>query len=506
MRYWNVLSIFWLCLCAVIAGGFLFSNLINAGKHSMSIEIYGPILGSLSYGFGSTIIAILVGTMAAIYFECYKGKQYVIAKFLFALPLAFPIYVFAFIYVGAFEYSSAIGSFFRGAGVELPSLRNIVGASVVTGMCLYPYVFLIVGAHLRVVFPKYFWNAKSLGLSDSKIILKVLLPALKPSIMAGGMLVMFESLADFGAVQTFGLKTLTTAIYSQWFGMQDFMGGSRLAVVLLGIVVGLIFLQKYFFKETNIQKIQKNLKAELKANEIFFRSFVVLVALLAIAFPFTQLLFWADLTQLMREFSVNNIFLNSLFLASIGSLVIVLIGTAIAFSIIQNNKLNKLINLTTYGYALPGSLIAVVIMVGFNMIFPISITSLGIMGLILALSIRFLTPAKNYISESIALIPKSTIHALAIQNTSPMKSFFKIYWKHIRMTSLMVFFIVAIEILKEQPAVLLLRPAGFDTLSSRIYNYTSEGQWELAAQPSILLVLAGVIFVIMLTKVQHRYE
>ena len=219
-----------------------------------------------------------------------------------------------------------------------------------------------------MVFPKYFWNAKSLGLSDSKIILKVLLPALKPSIMAGGMLVMFESLADFGAVQTFGLKTLTTAIYSQWFGMQDFMGGSRLAVVLLGIVVGLIFLQKYCFKETNIQKIQKNLKAELKTNEIFFRSFVVLIGLLAIAFPFTQLLFWADLTQLMREFSVNNIFVNSLFLASLGSLVIVLIGTAIAFSIIQNNKLNKLINLTTYGYALPGSLIAVVIMVGFNMV------------------------------------------------------------------------------------------------------------------------------------------
>ena len=158
------------------------------------------------------------------------------------------------------------------------------------------------------------------------------------------------------------------------------------------------------------------------------------------------------------------------------------------------------------GYALPGSVIAVAIMVGFQVAFDISLTDLGLMGLILALSIRFLTPAKNYAVRSLSLIPKSAIYSLALNNSGSIKSFTEFYWKHIRLTSLLVFFIVAIEILKEQPAVLLLRPAGFDTLSSRIYNYTSEGQWELAAQPSILLVFIGVIFVIMLTRIQDHYE
>ena len=233
---------------------------------------------------------------------------------------------------------------------------------------------------------------------------------------------------------------------------------------------------------------------------------VLVIGFFAVAFPFAQLILWAEPVQVIKEFWVNNIFLNSLLLAFVGGLLVLILGLAIAFANLQKSKYNRFLNLTTYGYALPGSVIAVAIMVGFQVAFDISLTDLGLLGLILALSIRFLTPAKNYAVRSLALIPKSSIYSLALNNSGSIKSFTKFYWKHIRLTSLLVFFIVAIEILKEQPAVLLLRPAGFDTLSSRIYNYTSEGQWELAAQPSILLVFIGVIFVIMLTRIQDHYE
>lgn len=490
----------------MILVGFLYSNLTNLSTNFVSLQILKPFMGSIVFGIGSMAFASLIGTLIAIYFECYQSSKSSFIKYIFALPLAFPLYVFSFIYVGAFEYSSWISTALRGFGMELPSIRNLLGASFIAGLCLYPYVFLVVSAHLRIIYPKYYWASKTLGLSDIQMISRVLLPALKPSIITGSMLVMFESLADFGAVKALGIETLTTAIYSQWFGMQDFVGGSRLALLLLLIVLFFIFMQKHFTRDSDIQKIKSIKNIKLVSGKAVLTTAAIFIGLLAILFPFTQLIAWVDLEQVIREFRVNNLFINSLTLAVFGSLIVLLIGIAVAFVNLQDNKSNHLINLTTYGYALPGSLIAVALLVGFKTMFQLSLTNLGIIGLILALSIRFLTPAKNYFIQSLGMIPRNSIHTLALSNASPWKSFIKFYWKHIRYTSLLVFFIVAIEILKEQPAVLLLRPVGFDTLSSRIYNYTSEGQWELAAQPSILLVCIGVFFVIMLTRIQDRHE
>ena len=503
---WSFISLAWLLLCFAVAQGFIAANLFYFSDQPINLEILDPMIGSVSFGVGSMLVASILGTALAIYFECYQRDKSPLLKYLFALPLAFPIYVFSFIYVGAFEYSSFLSSSFRSIGVDLPSVRNILGASLITGLCLYPYVFLIVTAHLRVIFPKYYWVSKSLGLSDFQTIFKVLLPALTPSILAGAMLVLFESLADFGAVKTFGIETLTTSIYSQWFGMQDYIGGSRLALILLIVVIGFIYLQKLLTKETNIQTIKTTSNIAFITGSKILGTVVLAIGFFAIGFPFAQLILWAEPVQVLKEFWVNNIFLNSLLLAFFGGLLVLILGLAIAFANLQKSKWNSFLNLTTYGYALPGSVIAVAIMVGFQVTFEISLTDLGVIGLVLALSIRFLTPAKNYATRSLSLIPISSIYSLALNNSGSIKSFFEFYWQHIRLTSLLIFFIVAIEILKEQPAVLLLRPAGFDTLSSRIYNYTSEGQWELAAQPSILLVFIGVIFVIMLTRIQDHYE
>ena len=503
---WSFISLAWLLLCFAVAQGFILANLFYFSGQPINLEILHPMIGSVSFGVGSMLVASILGTALAIYFECYQRDKSPLLKYLFALPLAFPVYVFSFIYVGAFEYSSFLSSSFRSIGVDLPSVRNILGASLITGLCLYPYVFLIVTAHLRVIFPKYYWVSKSLGLSDFQTIFKVLLPALTPSILAGAMLVLFESLADFGAVKTFGIETLTTSIYSQWFGMQDYIGGSRLALILLIVVIGFIYLQKLLTKETNIQTIKTTSNIAFISGSKILGTVVLAIGFFAIGFPFAQLILWVEPVQVLKEFWVNNIFLNSLLLAFFGGLLVLILGLAIAFANLQKSKWNSFLNLTTYGYALPGSVIAVAIMVGFQVTFEISLTDLGLIGLVLALSIRFLTPANNYATRSLSLIPKSSIYSLALNNSGSIKSFIEFYWQHIRLTSLLIFFIVAIEILKEQPAVLLLRPAGFDTLSSRIYNYTSEGQWELAAQPSILLVFIGVIFVIMLTRIQDHYE
>jgi iron(III) transport system permease protein len=165
-----------------------------------------------------------------------------------------------------------------------------------------------------------------------------------------------------------------------------------------------------------------------------------------------------------------------------------------------SNKMKSIITISTIGYALPGSVIAVGLLIVVNEIFGVSITSLGIFGLIICLSIRFMTPAFQYLVSALDNIPESSKQALATLPSNPLKAFISLYLPSLKPALLVAFLVVFIEVVKEQPATLILRPVGFETLSSKIYNFTSEGQWELAANPSLLLVMLSFVLVYFLNK------
>ena len=164
-------------------------------------------------------------------------------------------------------------------------------------------------------------------------------------------------------------------------------------------------------------------------------------------------------------------------------------------------KTNKwLIDYLVIGYAIPGSVISVGLMVSFNIIFNIPITTRGLIGLFLGLSIRFMTPAFRYIEAGTKNIPKNSQIALSGFSFSPLKGLKKFYIPSMAAAIKLSFLVVFIEVMKEQPATLLLRPVGFDTLSSMIYNYTSEGQWILASSPSLILITTCLISVYLINK------
>ena len=145
-----------------------------------------------------------------------------------------------------FEYSSPISEFLRNFGIALPSIKNIFGASLIMSMALFPYIFLITKAQLSSVGIKIFRAAKSLGDSNFGAVRKVILPSLRPAIIGGMALVIFEIIADFGGVSTLRIDTFTVGIYDAWFGYQSYFSGARLAGYLLIFVIFIMLLTKYY--------------------------------------------------------------------------------------------------------------------------------------------------------------------------------------------------------------------------------------------------------------------
>ena len=506
LRYWKYISLPWIMFTFI----FFITFFVLAFTKNIDVEflsnryLFGLFKNTILLSFGSAFISMLLAVPLAILVTFYKFPGCNFFSWALSLSIAFPAYVYAYIFVGMFEYSSPISEFLRNFGIALPSIKNIFGASLVMSMALFPYIFLITKAQLSSVGIKIFRAAKSLGDSNFGAVRKVILPSLKPAIIGGMALVIFEIIADFGGVSTLRIDTFTVGIYDAWFGYQSYFSGARLAGYLLIFVIFIMLLSKYYADSPSavaprtaelINKVELN-----KSKQIMFSLICSLVFLIVFCLPLFQLIYWQ-----LSESSINllnNIYLliNSLILGFAVGIFTIFFATALSLSFRQSNKLKLLISISTSGYAIPGSVISAGLLIGFDAIFGTSITIYGIFGLILCLSLRFMTPAYNYSSASLANISKSSENALSLIPSNPLKAFSSFYYPQMKSALFLGFMIVFIESVKEQPATLLLRPVGFDTLSTKIYNFTSEGEWEMAASPSLLLIFLSLIFVYLINK------
>jgi ABC-type spermidine/putrescine transport system permease subunit II len=252
---------------------------------------------------------------------------------------------------------------------------------------------------------------------------------------------------------------------------------------------------------TSFDKIQLN-----RTPAIVCFSACSLLFLIAFGLPFIQLLAWSDLSEVFLSSSNIKLFMNSGFLGFFTASLISITALVLSLAYAGSNKMKSIFTAATIGYALPGSVIAVGLLIVINELFGVSITSMGIFGLVLCLSIRFMTPAFQYLISALENIPESSKQALSTLPVNSLKAFTSLYLPSMRPALLVAFLVVFIEVVKEQPATLILRPVGFETLSSKIYNFTSEGQWELAANPSLLLVMLSFILVYFLNKRLDKNE
>tara|TARA_B100001123_G_C15279043_1_gene1013296 strand:- start:813 stop:2108 length:1296 start_codon:yes stop_codon:yes gene_type:complete len=395
-----------------------------------------------------------------------------------------------------------------------PSVRNIPGAIIIFSFTLYPYVFLLAQTAFINQSRDLIDVSRTLGLSKKLTFLKVALPLAKPSIIAGLMLVAMETLSDFGAVEHFAIPTFTTGIFRSWFGMHDLTTAKQLAGFLFVIFLILIIIEKYSRKKMqynfSFTSNRKLVPVQLKGIKNYL-SFVLcgIPILIGFIIPFTQLLYWAlvyklDYFDSTFYESAYNTFLLTLISATACVSISLIINYVLRIN--KNSFLSFTNKIISSGYGIPGIVLALGVLDFFSIvnIYGNLVITGTIIGLIFAYSIKFYALPNLSIESGFRKINKSIdeiSYTLGVSNFNLLR---KVHAPLLKNSLQIALLLISIEIIKELPATLILRPFNFDTLSVSAYMYASDERMVEAAAPSIAIVLVTLIPILLLIKILSK--
>ncbi|GMG87841.1 ABC transporter permease [Biformimicrobium ophioploci] len=479
---------------------------------------------TLLLGVGTGVILLGVG-LAWLTAMCeFPGRRWL--DWALMLPLAIPAYVVAFVVLGLFDYAGPVQTQWRewfGRDAWFPNARGSGAVILVMTAVLYPYVYMLARGAFLAQGRATLEAARSLGCSDWGGFLRVALPMARPAIVAGAALALMEVLADFGAVAIFNFDTFTTAIYKAWFGFFNLTAAAQLASLLL------LFVGVSLFAETRArgraryhQQSRRDRGAfQLSGLKAFAASGACLLVFgLAFVLPVVQLGLWAWQRRGDLDARFAELVGNSFGLA--GSAALIAASLALLVALAERwrggRRDSVALRIAGMGYALPGSVLAVGIMLAFAWIdrnwvnplralFGLEPTQLLVgsaAALLAAYLIRFYSVAFGPLSTSLERIRPVLHEAAQTLGAGHRRIVRRVYLPLMLPGILTALLLVFVDTLKEMPATLLLRPFGWDTLAVRIYELTSEGEWERAALPALTLVLVGLVPVILLMRRSRR--
>jgi len=494
-------------------------------------HIVDTMLGDLVRNTLMLSIGVLTGTLvlgvAAAWLTAvcdYPGRR--IFDWAFILPLAMPTYVLAFVFVGLFDFAGPVQTMLRsripGNLAWFPDIRSTGGVILVMTLALYPYVYLLARSAFATQGKNALEVCQACGYSRAGAFFKAALPMARPWIAGGLMLVLMETLADFGAVSIFNYDTFTTGIYKAWFGFFSLSAAAQLSSVLLAIVLVMVILEHRIRAKMRFNPVGRTSANTDRIRLSGWRkwsAFGFSIALLSAAFvlPGIQLLRWS-FESLSMELSAGYLTLLASSLFFSGSAAAVVTGLGLLLAYVRRNDrgwaATCAVRIATLGYALPGTVLAVgvVMMVGFadRQIFRIAaefieirpgpIFSGTILTVIFAYTVRFLTAGFNSINNSMLRITRSLDEAAQLLGVTGIRLLGKVHVPILRNGIYTAAMLVFVDVMKEMPITLMTRPFGWDTLAVKIFELTSEGEWQRAALPSIVLLLAGLIPLILLHR------
>jgi iron(III) transport system permease protein len=428
------------------------------------------------------------------------------------LPMAIPGYVMAFALVGLFEYTGPVQQFLRdafGSSNAFPDIYSYGGVVMALSLALYPYTYLMVRNAFQTQGLRSLEVGQSLGLSVRESFWRICLPMARPWIAGGTLLVMMETVSDFGTVAIFNYDTLTSAIYKTWFGLYSLPAALQVASVLLIFVVIITLLER---RSRASQRFSQTRSSKSVAGRIhlsgMFRWLALLACLLvfslAFVMPVMRLLYWAvpnmdtELTTQFWAYVAGSTSLSLLAMLMIAGLALLMAFSARTY----NSPFAKIVvRISTMGYALPGTVLAVGLFV------PVAAidNALGAMGLstpllqgtmvvmLLAYSVRFMAVAFSPLESNLLRITPSIDAASRSLGVSGIKMLAKVHLPMVKGGLLTAMVLVFVDVMKELPITLMTRPFGFNTLAVRIFELSSEGLWERAALPALAIVLVGLI-------------
>ncbi|MCV6595607.1 MAG: iron ABC transporter permease [Mangrovicoccus sp.] len=482
----------------------------------------------LIVGIGTLVIG--TGTAWLVTVFAFPGRR--LLEVLLVLPLAFPAYVLAYAYTHLLDHPGIVQSTLRdvtGWGPRdywFPEIRSLGGAAAMLALVLYPYVYLLARAAFIQQGGTGFLVARTLGHSPIQILLKVAAPQARPAIASGVLLAVMETIADYGTVAFFGVQTFATGIYSSWFAMADRGAAAQLALCLLVLALGFAILER---ASRGGRRFDSGSRRQADLSRIALKGGKAWAATLACALP-VVLGFVIPVIALasMAPTSEQNLFSprylrfvqNSITLASVAALVTVTGALILSYygRLGAGNRAQLPMNIGRLGYAVPGGVIAVGLMVPFAALdnsvdawmraqFGIS-TGLFFTGsiglLVMAYMVRFLAAAIGAYESGQASIHHNIDAAARSLGATAYGTLRRVHLPILAPSALTALLIVFVDVMKELPATLIMRPFNFDTLAVQAHRLAADERLEGAAVPSLVIVAVGLLPVLLLCRTMAK--
>ena len=483
--------------------------------------LYEYIFNSLSLLVGVLILTFFLGVGSAYVVSFYKFPGVNFFKWALILSFAIPPYIYAYSLFAFFDnYGTAftILKTLFGDGEynkSIPKFDGMFGLILSISFSLYAYVYILARSSFLYQSQNLIDLGRNLGFSKFKSFYSIILPAARPAIVAGLSLVAMETLAEFGAVDFFSVNTLTTGIYNAWITFDDLAFANRISFFLL-LFIFILFLTenlsrkkaKYHLDTRGGFKQKEKIKLS-GTNSFFAFLFCFLLFFLSFLFPLGQMLYWTiKFPENFFDINVINLLLNTLYLVGLSSLVLIMFALISNYGnrVSRNKTLNFLSTLSISGYAIPGVILAVAFITFIAWFDENIIKSLGflsikklfigsILGLVIVYFVRFYSLAFNGIKSGYEKINVSVDESAYLLGYSKRKTFMNIHVPYLRNSLLFVVILISLEIIRELPITLVLRPFNFETFATTAYISASEDMLEAAAVPSLFLILIAAFFI-----------
>ena len=517
MNNWNLVSILISLLIILPILLILFNyNLQSDNWDHVKKNLLITYLSSTIYlVLGVFTLSTVIGVGCAWFVTCHDfyGRKYL--EWLLILPMTIPTYIAAYSYYDILEILNPFFNWTRkNFGIEETiMIENILVYMIVIvlfSFVLYPYIYLSTRASLLIQGSRLIEAANVLGTPTNKVFRKVVLPIIRPAIIAGSSLVVMETLNDYAAVEYFGISTLTIGIFRSWFGMNDMASALKLSTYLITFVFLFLVMEKFFRKNEKYHNIRANkhhyIRIGLKRKKTII---VIILCLIPFTFgfliPIVRLLTWSFVSNINSiDNSLGKITFNTILISIISSVFIIITAYLISFTknYFNSDALKKISHAAVLGYSMPGAIIAIgILKLSSSLDSLISLVLIGsTLGLIFAYLVRFFAVAWQPIESSMEKQCDSINQASRILKVRAITSMRKINLPILKNPLLLTFLIVFIDITKELPLTLILRPFNFDTLATLTYDLVNQAQFFQSSVPSLLIILTSLPAILIINR------
>ena len=516
---WTALVVAIALVVSVPVLSVLVQVLASAGHLALPADLGEMVLTTVALlalvGLGSAVLGVGLAWLVTAY--DFPGRR--LFSWMLVLPLAMPAYVLGFLFLSTFGPAGSPARLSRslfGSSDVVELLSGWLGAPVVMSLTLYPYVYLLARAAFRGQGQVTWDAARMLGATPWRAFRQVLLPLARPALAGGLAVVMMETLTDFATVQYFGVRTVSVGVYLTWKGTFDFASAAQLSVLVLAFAVMVLTGERLLRGGARYDARGSHrppAAPTVLAGAGRWWAVVAASSVLAVGFvlPVAQLLWWAvgstlaDSSSLSTGRFATNL-TNSAVMAALSALACVTLALLLTHGVrMTGGRLARTAaQLTTFGYAVPGAVIGIGVLVSFAAL-DRSLEALGVpggtglvvtgsvVGLLASYVVRFLAPAYQAVDASFATISPSVTNSAFSLGATPLRVMRRVHLPLSRSGIAVALVLVAVDAVKELPLVLLLRPFGFTTVSVWVYELANENFWEQAALPALLIVALAII-------------